>query len=161
MAESIKKTLFQIILIIILSCIIGFGINYSLIKRYIKGEFKQSFLSSEEYPNISFITLAEAEDLFFSQEAVFVDSREKDAFRSGHIVGALSIPYTGSSKEDILREIQLLPQETLVVYCDGSECQSSIALARMLHENGIKDIKVFFGGWKEWVNAGLPVEQDD
>ncbi|MFB0564767.1 MAG: rhodanese-like domain-containing protein [Candidatus Aminicenantaceae bacterium] len=152
-----KKILWQIITIILISCLICVGVNFSLIRKYFKGEFALSFISSEKYPAISFITLAEAENLFVTQNAVFIDSRERDEYISGHILGALNIPYEDRDSGLSLEEPGLSLQDTLVVYCDGSECQSSIQLAKLLDEYGFKDIRVFFGGWQEWVDAGLPV----
>lgn len=155
----LKKIVWEILFILLLSCILGFGVNFSLIKRFVKGEFAQSFISAKKYPHISFITLAEAEDLFISQKALFIDSRREEAYFSGHILGALNIPYEGGEEGLRLERFDLNLKKMLVVYCDGSECQSSIQLAKFLHEYGFKDIRVFFGGWQEWVEAGLPVEE--
>lgn len=156
---QLKKILWEILFILLLSCILGFSVNFSLIKRFVKGEFDQSFISAKKYPHISFIALAEAEDLFISQKALFIDSRREEAYASGYILGALNIPYEDGEEELRLEHFDLTPDKTLVVYCDGSECQSSIHLAKFLHERGYKDIRVFFGGWQEWVEAGLPVEE--
>ena len=157
----LKKILWQIFLILFLSCIIGAGVNFSLLKKYFKGEFAQSFITSSEYPHISIISLAEAEDLFSTKKALFIDSRDEAAYLSGHILGALNIPYEGKKAEPMLKAQGLSLQRTLVIYCDGSECQSSLYLAKLLHENGFKDIRVFFGGWQEWLGVGLPVKNED
>ncbi|MFQ6109338.1 MAG: rhodanese-like domain-containing protein [Candidatus Aminicenantales bacterium] len=151
----------QLLFIIILSGLLGFGINHSLIKRYIQGEFKQSFLSSKKYPSIVFITLAEAEELFARREAIFIDSRPARDYSEGHILGALNIPLEEQRKKDLLSLLSLPPEQTLVVYCDGDECQSSVELSKILHQQGFSSIKVFFGGWVEWVEAGLPIDSED
>jgi 3-mercaptopyruvate sulfurtransferase SseA len=49
----------------------------------------------------------------------------------------------------------------IVVYCEGGDCQSSLALAKRLHDEGFKDIRVMTGGWAEWIKAGLPAETGD
>ena len=54
----------QIGLILGLSLIAGLIFNLSLIQRYRSGEFEHGFLSQEEYPNITYIALDQAEDLF-------------------------------------------------------------------------------------------------
>lgn len=151
----IRKIFQHVLFILALSTVIGVCVNFSLLKRYSKGEFSQGFFSSEEYASIVFITLAEAEEIFSTGEAVFIDSRRVEAFLSGHILGALSIPF--EEKEADLTQFPLMPENTVVVYCDGSECQSSVALAKVLHEQGFTDIRVLFGGWEEWVQEGLPV----
>ncbi|MGD2295118.1 MAG: rhodanese-like domain-containing protein [Candidatus Aminicenantes bacterium] len=152
-----KKILSHTLLIFAVSLLLGFGMNVRLIKQYFRGEFQHGFISSEEYPSISFITLVEAEDLFSFNEALFIDSREEQAFQEGHIVGAVNIPYEDGGDTRLLAELSIPKEKPLVVYCDGSECQSSIALARRLHEEGFTAIKVFFGGWEEWLKQGLPI----
>jgi rhodanese-related sulfurtransferase len=114
-----------------------------------------SFLSSEDFPAIQFIGIFEAEDLFAGGNAVFLDSRTEEKYLEGHIQGAFNIPF--ESGERIAEGQRSFPKEqTLIVYCDGNECQSSVLLAKTLAEYGFEDIRVFFGGWVEWVAAGLP-----
>ncbi len=157
---TLKRLVQQIALILFLSLIIGLGINFSLIKKYFQGEFEHGFFSSEEYPSITFITIQEAEGLFSEGEALFIDSRTKEAFQAGHILGAVSIPFEERKEEDALNLLSFPPEGTLVVYCDGSECNSSLELAKLFHKKGFKDIRVFFGGWVEWVREGLPVSSE-
>lgn len=79
-------------------------------------------------------------------------------YDAGHILGAINIPYEGDDIDSLLKKIDYPREETLVIYCDGSECQSSILLAKLLHEFLFADIRVFFGGWRDWSEAGLPIE---
>ncbi len=144
-----------------LGVLLGFGTNIRLIKQFLGGEFQYSFITSEEYPSISFIMLPEAEGLFSMNEALFIDSRNDEAFKAGHIAGAVNIPYEEKSETPILDELLIPKERILVVYCDGSECQSSVGLSTILHEQGFTDIRVFFGGWKEWQVEGLPIEKSN
>lgn len=153
-----KKLIFQVGIILCLSFVIGISANLSLIKQYRKGDFSQSFLSHEDFPSIQFIGIFEAEDLFAGGNAVFLDSRAEEKYLEGHILGAVNIPFEGG--ERIVEEQLPFPREaTLIVYCDGNECQSSVLLAKVLAEFGFEDIRVFFGGWAEWVAAGLPLSE--
>jgi len=154
----VKELIFQLGVILCLSFVIGISVNLSLIKQYRKGDFSQSFFSPEDFPSMQFIGILEAEDLFVGGNAVFLDSRAEDKYLEGHILGAINIPFEGG--EHIV-EGQLLfsRQATLIVYCDGNECQSSVLLAKVLSEYGFEDIRVFFGGWAEWVAAGLPLSE--
>lgn len=156
-----KKLLTHIGFIMALSVLLGFGTNVRLIKQFLGGEFRYGFISSEEYPSISFIMLPEAEELFSMNETLFIDSRMADAFKAGHIYGAVNIPYDDKIDTIILDELSVSKEKSLVVYCDGSQCQSSVGLAKLLHDQGFTNIRVFFGGWKEWQMEGLPVEKDD
>ena len=154
-----KRLLQQILFILILSSIIGLGANFHLIKKYLQGEFRQSFLSLEKFPAITFISLPEAEELFASKKAVFIDSRPEADYLEGHILGALNIPFEQNKDKEALVKLGLLPDKSLVVYCDGSACQSSVELAKTLAAYDFKSIKVFFGGWVEWIQAELPVSK--
>ncbi|MCJ7582415.1 MAG: rhodanese-like domain-containing protein [Candidatus Aminicenantes bacterium] len=156
-----KKLLTHIMFIIALGVLLGFGTNFRLIKQFLGGEFQYSFISSEDFPSISFIMLPEAEELFSMNESLFVDSRNAEAFKAGHIAGAVNIPYEETNDPILLDEFLIPKEKTLVVYCDGSECQSSVGLSRLLHEQEFTDIRVFFGGWKEWQMEGLPIETGD
>lgn len=156
-----KKLLTHIGFIMAVSVLLGFGTNVRLIKQFLGGEFRYGFISSEEYPSISFIMLPEAEELFSMNETLFIDSRIADAFKAGHIYGAVNIPYDDKIDTIILDELSVPKEKSLVVYCDGSQCQSSVGLAKLLHDQGFTNIRVFFGGWKEWQMEGLPVEKDD
>lgn len=154
----VKDLIFQIGIILCLSFVVGVASNLTLIERYRKGDFRQSFFSAEEYPAIRFIGVFEAEDLFVSGNAVFLDSREEKKYVEGHIEGAVNIPYEDG--ENIIEEQLPFPNAaTVVVYCDGNECQSSVLLAKVLANLGFEDIRVFFGGWAEWLAAGLPMRE--
>jgi len=155
---KIKKLFQKAASIVVLSFIIGFGVNFSLVKKYFQGEFRHAFILSEEFPSIKFISLAEAEELFSRGEALFIDTRSEEDFRAGHIFGARSIPFVEHEEEKVLNLLPFPLDKTLVVYCDGSECQSSVELAKFLHKKDFRDIRVFFGGWVEWVREGLPVD---
>ena len=153
-----KELIFHVGIILCLSFVIGISANLSLIKQYRKGDFSQSFLSHEDFPSIQFIGIFEAEDLFAGGNAVFLDSRAEEKYLEGHILGAVNIPFEGG--ERIVEEQLPFPREaTLIVYCDGNECQSSVLLAKVLAEFGFEDIRVFFGGWAEWIAAGLPLSE--
>jgi rhodanese-related sulfurtransferase len=107
------------------------------------------------------ITLAEAEDLWAAGEALVLDARAGGFFSQGHVPRARNFP-AAESGDALPREILDRPKDmTIVVYCEGGACQSSLTLAKRLHDEGFKDIRVFGGGWEEWTKAGLPEEKTD
>lgn len=156
-----KGTIQQIIFILIISLIIGLGTNFSLVKKYFQGEFQYGFISSVEYSSILLITQVETEELFSKEKALFIDSRNKEAYRAGHISGSINIPFIEHKKKEKIDLLSFPFEKTLVVYCEGSGCQYSISLAKLLHKKGYKDIRVFLGGWREWAAKGLPMSKDD
>lgn len=155
---KLKNLLRGIVIILLLSIILGAAVNFSLVRRFVRGEFKQGFLAQEEFPGIRFITLAEAEDLFARAGAVFIDSRSREEFAAGHVPGALNIPLEESKQRLSGGDLPYPQERTLVVYCEGGDCQTSISLAKLIHDRGFRDTRIFRGGWTEWSAAGLPVE---
>jgi rhodanese-related sulfurtransferase len=167
---ALKKIIPEVLFIVGLSVVLGAAVNFSLLRRFLAGEFRQGFIDEREYSGIRFITLAEAEDLFAQriqtgQGAVFIDSRSRQDYAAGHIPGALNLP-AGEWKDDkktpsegLLTTALSFPEDqVLVVYCEGGDCQTSVSLAQFIHEKGYSDIRILSGGWAEWVAAGLPEE---
>ena len=126
------------------------GFGYNLLARdgiYYHGD-EDGLLVGLEY----------ARKAFDEGSAVFVDSRSTWAYEEGHVPGAVSLPLeefddlAGSRLGDVpvYREI--------ITYCSGTECQSSLSLARKLTEEmGFMRTRAFFQGWPAWVEAGQPV----
>ncbi len=104
------------------------------------------------------VSLDQAKRLWDAGDAVFVDARPPYEFGDGYIPRAINIPY--EEIEYYGAEIAELPQdEILVVYCAGESCDLSIHLGDALVERGFARVRVFFGGWNEWKQAGYPIER--
>lgn len=139
----------------ILVCSIILGFTYTSVQE-------KGFFAPEKRTRVSLgsvapemIELQQALDLFQAGNAVFVDSRHAFDYKLGHILGALNLPL--SDYDSSPEAVRSLPRnKTLVTYCDGAECNSSIELATKLKEAGFSDVRVFFGGWNEWQNQKLP-----
>ncbi len=89
-------------------------------------------------------------------DLVLLDLRDREDYRRGHIKGALSMPL-----EEIDKRCRDLPRDKdIVTYCYNQYCHLSTLGALKLVEHGIpaKEMNV---GWKEWVNAGYPVDSSD
>jgi rhodanese-related sulfurtransferase len=104
------------------------------------------------------ISYEEAWSLFQTGSALFIDSRHDFDYKAGHIKGAVSVPLNNFEfAKSPLREVAR--DRLLVIYCDGAECNSSIELAVKLAKEGFKNVRMSFGGWREWVNANHPTEK--
>lgn len=83
-----------------------------------------------------------------------IDSRPYNTkYVQGYIPTAISLPDSDFEK----KAADLLPKDkntTLVFYCEGSECKLSHNSARKAEKLGYKNVKVFPGGYPEWVKAG-------
>ncbi len=90
----------------------------------------------------------------------FVDARDEQHYREGHIPGASEFdPYR---PEKYFPAVLPLCQaaEQIVVYCNGGDCDDSESAALTLRDVGIATNKlcVYGGGFAEWTTNNLPVE---
>lgn len=141
-----------------LSIAVAAALHVPLIGRFLRGEFREAFFQAAEYPGLRLITLEESEDLWRTGAALILDARAVELYERGHVPGARALPTAelGGTPAAVLPDVP--KGRTLLVYCEGGDCQSSLALAKRLHDGGFADIRVFSGGWEAWTAAGLPVE---
>jgi rhodanese-related sulfurtransferase len=89
------------------------------------------------------------------RDVVVLDVRPEPEFRSGHIVGAVSVPV----KELAERLRELPDSHTVAAYCRGPYCVFADEAVRTLRRHGIPAVRLE-DGYPEWEAAGLPVETD-
>jgi rhodanese-related sulfurtransferase len=85
---------------------------------------------------------------------VVVDTRGTDAWRQGHLPGAVHLP----TAEIPARAALVVPAgRTVVTYCWGPGCngatRAALAFARLGHP-----VKEMIGGYEYWVREGFPVQ---
>ena len=83
-----------------------------------------------------------------------VDVREESEFARGHLPGAIHL-----SKGIIERDIETtIPDRSapIVLYCGGGF--RSVLVAENLQRMGYTNVLSMDGGWRDWVEAGHPVE---
>lgn len=156
-----RRVLAQAAALVALSVLVGAAVHFPLVGRFARGEFRETFFQASDYPGIRLIVLAEAEDLWAGGTAVVLDARAEGFYGQGHVPGARNLPVSASGFDVSAAILELPKDRTFVVYCEGGDCQSSLALAKRLHEAGFRDVRVFTGGWDEWRAAGLPEEKGD
>jgi rhodanese-related sulfurtransferase len=112
--------------------------------------------------------LAETERLFRDPRrelglVVFVDARDEEHYRDGHIPGAYALNPYHPEKElsNVLGPCQSASQ--VVVYCTGGECEDADSTALFLRDAGIplQKLFVFGGGYTEWTDHHLAVERGE
>jgi len=111
-------------------------------------------LVEEAKVTIKSISITDAKAMLGKSGAVFLDVREPEEFKAGHIPGAINIPRG-------LLEFQIEQQapdknQTIVVYCRSGN-RSALAAATLM-KMGYKSILNMDGGWKAWQDAGYPAE---
>jgi rhodanese-related sulfurtransferase len=90
------------------------------------------------------------------EKFLLVDVREDNEWANGHLPGALHL-----SKGIIERDIEQRVLDTntkLILYCGGG-FRSALA-ADNLQKMGYTNIESMDGGWKGWLEAGLPTARD-
>lgn len=156
--------------LVVISCVLGIMAQFVLPNGIsVKTELTTIQTDSAEVvlPSISIdpngdleasnITLRDAYEIHQKGSALFLDAREPEAYKQGHIAGAVNLP--ADAFMDSLTYLEGLDPDTLIIsYCDGSECNASIDLAANLDLMGFTQVRFFFGGWEEWIGAGHPME---
>jgi rhodanese-related sulfurtransferase len=101
------------------------------------------------------------QDPRFQQGAiVFIDARDEEHYRQGHIPGAYEFdPYHPEKYFDTVLPV-CQKAEQVVVYCNGGDCDDSETAALLLRDVGIANQKLFVygGGIAEWQTNSLLVE---
>jgi rhodanese-related sulfurtransferase len=89
------------------------------------------------------------------EKFLLVDVREESEFAAGHIPGSMHI-----GKGVIERDIETKVPDAatpLVLYCGGG-FRSALS-ADMLQKMGYTNVISMDGGWRGWMDRGLPVER--
>ncbi|OGV40616.1 MAG: hypothetical protein A2X46_18990 [Lentisphaerae bacterium GWF2_57_35] len=103
--------------------------------------------------------LPAVETIVSNGQHVVFDARPEADYLQGHLPGALSLPYT--EVEDRFEDVQwrLTPEQPVLAYCSGTECDESFLLSQFLRKQGFTNLLLFAGGFDAWQKAGKPVEK--
>lgn len=106
-------------------------------------------------------TVEEAKELYDRNSVLFLDARDPDSFREGHVRGAVSLfVYEYDQFIEQFRVKYPLTQ-ALVTYCSGRECEDSHILAQYLIEDGYTNVRVFIDGFPAWQGEGHPIDKNN
>lgn len=89
-------------------------------------------------------------------DLVLVDTIGKYDGNRFRIRGAKTIPYP----EVIDRRKELAPYSEIIIYCKHRNCVASKKVALGLKLLNVPNVKVYEGGIDEWMENGLPVEEE-
>ncbi len=90
------------------------------------------------------------------EDFVLVDALSPMSFAVSHLPGAINL--TPASMDGRARKrIPDLDTE-IVVYCESSDCTSSVVVANRLVALGYRNVRHFREGRRDWAQAGLPLE---
>jgi rhodanese-related sulfurtransferase len=84
-----------------------------------------------------------------SAGAVLVDSRGSKGFESGHIAGAINVPYKDEAAHSALPEDKAT---AVIFYCSGPVCSASTKGAEKAQALGYSNVKEYRGGYPDWAS---------
>lgn len=106
-----------------------------------------------------YIDVSQAQALYEAGDAVFADARPLDQYEEGHIAGAEHLDpdaFFGGAEPDFVYLYP--PDQIIVIYCPGGECDASELVSIRLQERGFSNTHILKPGYPGWVEAGLPTE---
>ena len=107
---------------------------------------------------IELITLFEAKEYFDKGDGFFVDARSEYKYYELHIPGALSLSASRFDSQYEEFKDTIAKDALLIIYCHSITCPYSDIVASKLRGFGYTNIKIFAGGWTEWLRARYPVQ---
>jgi rhodanese-related sulfurtransferase len=91
------------------------------------------------------------------RKLLLIDARSAQAFEAGHLPGAENIRLPEIDPER-KRDKRLDSYDEIVVYADNPGSASARALVKRMLRIRYDDVRLFPGGYDQWVKAGLDVE---
>ena len=108
-------------------------------------------------PFLKIVTLPQVKRLLAEGRSMFIDARESDAYRKGHIEGARNI--FGLEADQHFEELVYIPRDTLIViYCSNPQCELGRMLAEFMSGLGFTNFYLYDDGWDGWIEAKMPVD---
>ncbi len=101
------------------------------------------------------VSPAEATQLINHQDAVIVDLRATDAFKTGHIVGAVSMPFADFEKN--LNKLEKYKSKPIILVCAAGV--ESARATTLLMKKGLPAF-LLAGGIRSWRDAEMPLVKD-
>lgn len=127
--------------LILIAVVSGFMLLWSMVGNRLRG--------------IKEADCAAALQLINHKEAMVLDVRENEEFKSGHLLNAKHIPL-GKLRERI-GEIERYRESPIVVMCRSG--QRSATACAMLGREGFAQVYNLAGGIMAWQKASLPLEK--
>jgi len=154
-----KRAAWQVPVLVIMSAAVALAVNALRADRQpLVGDFSVAARITTATGERMDISLNEAEKLFFTDAAVFIDARPEEDYARGHIQNARCLPWQEVDLRFMGVTEALDLEMPIVTYCDGEKCELSHNLALFLRDAGFLNTRVLVNGWTLWQQAGLPVE---
>ena len=152
------RAAWQIPALVILSTVAALAVNAVRTDRLpLVGDYSAAARMTTATGERMDISLEEAERLFFTDAAVFIDARSAEDYAQGHIQDARNLPWHDLDLKFMTVTADLELTTPIITYCNGETCELSHDLALFLRDAGFAYTRVLVNGWTVWQRAGLPV----
>jgi rhodanese-related sulfurtransferase len=149
-----KKLIFQILVISFISILCGILFN-AFSANGIPWLYRSPDLESGTR-----LTPEQTIQLYRDGRALFIDTRYREEYESGHIKNAVNLP-ANSSRDEIMVFLKPIEKNKIIVtYCSSPSCNSSRRLAGFLSYRGYETVYVFLAGFEEWEKKGYPMDRE-
>ncbi|MEK9713649.1 MAG: rhodanese-like domain-containing protein [Thalassolituus sp.] len=98
------------------------------------------------------VSTAEATTMINREDALVLDIRDKNDFKTGHLVDAVNIPY--ASLANRMGELEAHKNRPIILVCKTGQTVSMAG--KMLREKGFNAVRMK-GGMMEWNSQNLPL----
>jgi len=171
-SPTLKRILLEALVLSTLAFAVGLSVNYQLVMNAFTGKTVSKQDSgkavSKEKPDTSVavveqvfpepVELDEIDELL-ADGALFVDARNIEDYKAGHLVGAIPLPLGEAQVSLESFSGRVVKEQVLILYCNGFGCPDSFDLGVILLEAGYQQVRVYEGGYPEWRDAGRPLEE--
>ena len=120
-------------------------------------KWQEKVLNEQLTGGLPAVSFKEAREAYEGGDALFVDARDPDFFKVGHIPGAVNLPVKDFDRVFPTVNERLLAAPRIITYCDGASCEMSVELTEKLLFAGLQYIEIFTGGIQQWKAAGQSV----
>ena len=112
--------------------------------------------TEQDIHSVPRITIDEVKALMAKKQVVLVDVRDPAAFGTGHIPGAMNVPFDfiPNHVEDWKKD-----KRVIVTYCACVNEGTAARAAVDMNAFGVKNVKALLGGYNEWVKRGEKTEK--
>lgn len=99
-----------------------------------------------------------------NNDIIYVDARPEQEFKTGHIPGAINIPYPLLSdfpSEEKLIPIRKIGNKKIIVYGEGGQGDLGKGMTSILIEMGFKNVSNLEGGLQSWIKNNGKIESSE
>ncbi len=102
------------------------------------------------------VNTLQATQMMNRENALVLDVREPEHYAAGHILGAKNLPL--AQLEQRAGEFDKYKSKPVIVHCDTGSVAGRRA-ASLLKARGYSNVVNLSGGFRAWLQGGLPVEK--